>query len=206
MAKGKPGRPPKKKEEPKVEKVEEVVEEKVEVKEESKPEPKKEVKQEQPKEEPKRRVKKQIERNALIPCRSIVYGGLTFKSKKTGAVIVWENYGIVEDVEYQDLQGMKASGSRFLKEPWIIPEDEEVIDALKLREIYDEIVDLEDLEGFFKQSFAQIQESIGKIPDGMKELLKSKAVEMIKKEELNDLRIVKLIDRELNCDLLSLLS
>lgn len=202
MAKGKSSRPPKKDEESTVKKNDETVEVKEESKTESKPKPKKE-KTKQP---PKRKVKKQIERNALIPCRSIVYGGLTFKSQKTGAVIVWENYGIVEDVEYQDLQGMKASGSRFLKEPWIIPEDEEVIDALKLREVYDEIVDLEDLEAFFKQSFDQIQESIGKIPNGMKELLKSKAVEMIREEKLNDIRIIKLIDKELNSDLLSLLS
>ena len=193
MAKGKPGRP--KKIENQAQNIEQEEEKKKEddVKVEETPKPK------------QRKTRKQIDRRALIPCRSLVYGGLIFKSKKTGAHIVWENYGIVEDVEYQDLQAMKASGSKFLKVPWIVPEDDEVIETLRLQGVYNNIIDLEDLNSFFKLSKDEMIKKIDSIPEGMKELLKSKAVSMIKNEELNDIRIIRMLDKKLNSGLMELL-
>lgn len=154
------------------------------------------------KENKKRKIKRKIEPNELIECRSVTNSlMLSYVSPRTGLEINWSNYGDVEYVEYSELLAMKSKQNRFLMEPWIIIEDEDVIEALGLRKYYDNIIDVDNVEDFFHLPPEEIRQKIMKAPNGTKEVIISKAREMIENEALFDLRKINVLNEVLNIDL-----
>ncbi len=138
-----------------------------------------------------------IDRNEMIPCRSIVNGKLTYISTRTGLMTVWSDYGIVEYVDYGELLTMRASQPKFLNKPWIIIEDEDVVNSISgLKALYDQLSDIgEDLELFFQKKPQEIEKILNKLPNSTKALIASKAREMIDNGTLYDLRIINIIDK-----------
>lgn len=172
-------------------KTEEIIENEVvnEVVEEVKPAPKKVNK---PKHDP----------NELVLCRSVRFGGLRLIGPKTRMPYEWFNEGDVREVEYQDLVSWKALGSRYLFEPMIIIEDEDIVDEWRadLGKLYDELQDI-DIKAMFKLPHRQFIAQLKKLPDGMKATVQNMAYSMIQDRTLYDLRIIDAIDEILGTEL-----
>lgn len=146
--------------------------------------------------------KRKIDKDEEISCRSVVSGELVYISRRTHNQIDWDEYGAIQYITVEELMTMKSQQKSFLVRPWIIIEDEDVVDYLGLRSVYDSIVPLEDLEGFLLNSdLSQLAIDIQKAPRGIKELLADKAREMIVNETLHDTRVIKILNNELNIDL-----
>ena len=169
---------------------EEIVEE---VKEVVKPAPKKVNK---PKHDP----------NELILCRSVRFGELRLIGPKTHMPYSWANEGDVREVEYQDLVSWRALHSRYLFEPMIIIEDEDIVDEWRadLGALYDELQEI-DLKALFKLPHRQFVAQLKKLPDGMKTTVQNMAYSMIQDETLYDLRTIKAIDEILGTELMMMI-
>ena len=133
--------------------------------------------------------------------RSVTYGGLTYISTKTRMTYRWNDYGSIVDVEFGELRNMLASNPRFLHEPYMIVEDDEAAEALRLTEIYSKMAMIDNLQDSFKKPFNEIEKILRNLPQGMKDTVASKARQMIENGKLDSLRIIKLIEKELNVDL-----
>jgi hypothetical protein len=146
---------------------------------------------------------KQIDRNEMIPCRSVTSGQLTYISKRTGLMTIWNDFGVVEYLEYGELISMRAAQPKFLTKPWIIIEDSDVVDSISgLKELYDSISQVgEDLESFFKRTPSEFESILSTLPNGTKGLIAFKAREMIDNGSLYDMRIINIIDKYLNTGL-----
>jgi hypothetical protein len=81
-------------------------------------------------------MRKEIDFNTLIPCRSVVIGGLTYISPKSQMMARWENYGDIEYIPFSELITMNAGAKRFLYDPWIIIEDEDAVKHFSLDKVY----------------------------------------------------------------------
>ena len=149
----------------------------------------------------KRKTVKQIDRNELIPCKNVCDNIVVYVSQRTGLKYRWSNYGDVEYIEFGELITMNSSYPKFLREPWIIPEDEDVIEALNLDKIYEKLIPLDEIEDFFTQPLDNIKNAIKKAPKGNQEALVIRAIKMIKDGTLYDTRIIKLIEDELKVTL-----
>lgn len=148
-----------------------------------------------------RKKRKKIDSNEEVICRSIATGRLIYISKHTGLTTIWSKFGDEEALEYGELRTMKASQPGFLTRPLIIVEDDEVVEALGLKELYRQMVDIENIGSFFKKSAKQIKEDLRKSPKGVRQLVGSKAREMIESGELHDIRKIKALEEELKIDL-----
>lgn len=144
---------------------------------------------------------KQIDRNEMIPCKNVTDNKVLYISPRTGLRYQWNSYGDIEYIEFGELLTMRSAYPKFLNEPWIIPEDEEVIELLRLSDVYDRLIPLDDLERFFRNQLDDIREAIRKAPNGNKKSLAIKTREMIENETLYDSRIIKLLEKELKIDL-----
>lgn len=149
--------------------------------------------------------KKQIDRDSLISCFNLTSGKLTYISRKTGLQTVWSNYGDVDYIEFAELLTMKASQPKFLNEPWIFIEDEEVVNQLGLKELYKNIIPVNEVDDFFKLDANNAREILPKLPKGMKELIGDKARKGIQDGDLNNLKLIRLLEQELHLDLISLM-
>ena len=173
---------------------EEIIDTETEVVEEVKPAPKKANK---PKHDP----------NELILCRSVRFGELRLIGPKTRMPYSWANEGDVREVEYQDLVSWRALHSRYLFEPMIIIEDEDIVEEWRadLGDLYDELQTI-DIKAMFKLPHRQFIAQLKKLPTGMKSTVQNMAYSMIQDETLYDLRTIKAIDEILGTELIMMIN
>ena len=154
-------------------------------------EPKKEIKVK----EPVKNVPKKYAPTDTIECRSVTGGKLILIGPKSQLQYTWEDYGDTAWVEYQDLQALQSRKSNFLVKPRFIIEDDELVEqwATMLKPIYNKVTD-QTVEELFELPLAKFKAQLNIMPDGLKDAVKTKAVQMIESEELYDIRKVREID------------
>lgn len=152
-----------------------------------------------------KQTRKKIDKEADYPCKSLVHGNLTYISKKTGMEVTWSEFGDEEWIEFSELQTMKSSQPRFLKEPWLFIDDPDVAEFLGLKQVYDNIISVEEIENFFKLTPKKAKEILKKAPRGIKDTIADKSRKGIEDGSLNNIQIIRVIQEELQIDLISLM-
>lgn len=155
---------------------------------------------------PKKVNKPKHDPSELILCRSVRFGELRLIGPKTRMPYSWANEGDYREVEYQDLVSWRALHSRYLFDPMIIIEDEDIREEWKsdLGKIYDELEQI-DLKAMFKLPLRQFVSQLKKLPDGMKVTVQNMAYSSIQDGTLYDLRIIKAIDEHLGTELMMMI-
>jgi hypothetical protein len=151
---------------------------------------------------PKKTNKPKHDPNELILCRSVRFGELRLIGPKTRMPYSWANEGDVREVEYQDLVSWRALRHKYLFEPMIIIEDEDLVEEWKadLGNLYDELQTI-DIKAMFKLPHRQFIAQLKKLPVGMKTTVQNMAYSMIQDRTLYDLRIIDAIDEILGTEL-----
>ena len=131
----------------------------------------------------------------LVECRSVTGGELILIGDKSKLQYTWADYGDTAWVEYQDLQALQSRRSGFLVKPRFIIEDEDLVEqwGSMLKPIYDKI-NTQTIEDFFELPLNKFKAQLKIMPEGLKEAIKTKAVQMIQNDELYDIRKVREID------------
>lgn len=142
-----------------------------------------------------------------IICRSVKFGELILIGPKTRTPYRWLNEGDVAEVEYQDLLSWKAQRHKYLFEPMIIIEDEELVEEwdTELGKLYSELQNI-DIKALFKLPQRQFVAQLKKLNPGMKSTVQNMAYAMIQDGTLYDLRIIKAIDETLGTELMMMIS
>jgi hypothetical protein len=155
---------------------------------------------------PKKVSKPKHDPSELILCRSVRFGELRLIGPKTRMPYSWANEGDVREVEYQDLVSWRALHSRYLFEPMIIIEDEDLCEEWKadLGDLYDSLMKV-DLKEMFKLPQRQFVSQLKKLPEGMKSTVQNMAYSMIQDGTLYDLRIIRAIDEILGTELMMMI-
>ena len=165
-----------------------------------------EVSEEVVKPAPKKVNKPKHDPSELILCRSVRFGELILIGPKTKMRYSWSNEGDVREVEYQDLVSWRALHSRYLFDPMIIIEDEDVCEEWKadLGKLYEKVHEI-DLKEMFKRPHRQFMAQLKKLPESMKSSVQNMAYAMVQDGTLYDLRIIKGIDEILGTELVMMI-
>ena len=150
---------------------------------------------------PVKKESKKYAPNDLIECRSVTGGGLILVGTKSQLQYEWEDYGDTAYVEFQDLQALQSRKSGFLVKPRFIIEDEELVEqwSSMLKPIYTKINN-QDIDALFELSPDRFEKALSKMPDGIKDSVKTKTAQKLANDELHDIRIVKIIDKLLGTE------
>lgn len=145
----------------------------------------------------------------LVPCKSVTAGELLLPGKKSGILYRWGNYGDVTEVEYQDLMAIKSNKSRYLYEPWMIVDDEELLKTSfwkDLNDVYASFYDIEDdVERVFRLSNDEFEAKLRSMPKGIQKTVASIARDGIDNGTIDSLAKIRAIDNVLGTDLLTLI-
>ena len=133
--------------------------------------------------------------NDTIECHSVTGGALVMVGPKSHLQYTWEDYGDTAWVEYQDLQALQSRKSNFLTKPRFIIEDEDLVEqwGAMLKPVYNKVTD-RTIEEIFELPLSKFKAKLTTVPDGLKDAIKTKAVQMINSEELYDIRKVREMD------------
>lgn len=140
-------------------------------------------------------IKKKYGQEDLIPCRSLVSGGLYIIGARSNFLYTWADYGDVVDVEYRDLVYMLRSNDKSVFEPRIIIEDEQIVSENKvIEELYNSLYSAGDFNTILNLSIAEMKKRIEQLPIGARDAFKDYVVSMIEKKQLDSIKKVKAID------------
>ena len=126
--------------------------------------------QEQPKQEvaqPKAKVTKATlfqDRNRQVIVRSCVDGRVIYKSKRSGMTWKWLKKGAYEVLTVEELLNMESQSHKFLHSPWLMVDDEDIIEAFNLAELYDLVAKVEDIDSFINMSLDEQKQIYNKLP------------------------------------------
>ena len=126
--------------------------------------------QEQPKQEvaqPKQKVTKATlfqDRNRQVIVRSCVDGRVIYKSKRSGMTWKGLEKGAYEVLTVEELLNMESQSHKFLHSPWLMVDDEDIIEAFNLAELYDLVAKVEDIDSFINMSLDEQKQIYNKLP------------------------------------------
>lgn len=154
---------------------------------------------------PAKKTPKKYAPDERIECRSVTGGELVLIGPKTGLQYSWEDYNDTAWVEYQDLQALQSRRSGFLVKPRFIIEDAGLVEqwGSMLKSIYDK-VNTESIEAFFELPLNKFKAQLQVMPAGLKDAIKTRAVQMINSEELYDIRKVREMDAAWGTDFVAM--
>ena len=132
----------------------------------------------------------------MILCRCVRPNLVVFYSTKTDTRYEFGGYGDVNEVDYADLQKLKASKSPILYQPKILIEDEDLRkqwarDLEPVRNEYEGIYETDDI---FDKPYDEFKKFIANSSKGVKELIRTSAVKLINEGKLTDLSKITVID------------
>ena len=104
------------------------------------------------------------DRTREIPVRSCINGRVIYKSKKTGVTYKWLEKGTYEILTIDELLNMESQSQKFLHSSWLMVDDEEVIEAFNLQELYDLVAKVEDIDSFITISLGEQKQIYNKLP------------------------------------------
>ena len=158
-----------------------------------------------PKKAAEKKIPKKFAPDEAIECRSVTGGELIMVGPKTHIRYSWSDYNDTAYVEYQDLQALQSRKSGFLVKPRFIIEDDELVEqwGSMLKPIYAKITN-QSIEEFFNLPLNQFKVKLQTMPAGLKDAIKTKAVQMIRSEELYDIRKVREIDTAWGTDFVAM--
>ena len=154
---------------------------------------------------PAKKTLKKYAPNDMIECRSVTGGELILIGQKSQLQYTWADYNDVTYVEYQALQALQSRRSNFLTKPRFVIEDEELVEqwGSMLKPIYDKVI-RQNIEDFFALPLNKFKAQLNIMPVGLKDAIKTKAVQMIQNDELYDIRKVREIDAAWGTDFVAM--
>lgn len=150
---------------------------------------------------PQRAKKINIDRDEMIPVRSLTDGGLVYISNKSGARYIWSNYGDVEYIDFGEILTMRSSQPKFINDALIVIEDDEVVEFLGLTKMYENLYSFNELDEILNRSIVEIQGLLPKMPNGIKKSLATRARKLIENGEIDGNNKIKILGELLDADL-----
>ena len=145
---------------------------------------------------------RQIDENELIPCRSMTKGILYYKSKRTGTIYEWADYGDVTYIEFKELQNMLGSdGKAFVHQLLFVIEDEDVVKALRLQKFYENYQEIDNLSDLFYLDNDILVDVLKNLPHGLKESAKAVAVQEVRNGNQDSASKIRTMEEGLGVEL-----
>ena len=151
---------------------------------------------------------KKYDMQTPVRCRSVRQNDLIYQAAN-GYEYVWHGFGDIRELPYQDVISLKSRRSKFLYEPWLIIEDEDLLKTKEFAGEFDEIYqiyhDFEDPETFFNRKPSEIREILENAPNGLRDLIVYNASKYIDDGVIDSIGVINTIDDVLGTQLKMLL-
>lgn len=144
---------------------------------------------------------KHLDPDRLVPVMSIFDGVLSYGSEQYRRHWVFRKLGQKDKIPLGEIQtAMNVSPSVFAR-PHLVILDEEVVKYLGLEDVYKFIDNEKQLMDIFNLSMEEFKEIVENAPDGLKEMIVSRAIKEYDSGELYDMRKIRLIEDTYDVDI-----
>ena len=152
---------------------------------------------------------KKYEPNDTIMCHSVFPGTFLFSGPKSKIVYPFEAPGDENPVEYQDLLAALMGKKKSVMAPYIVIDDEELLEDMKwkqVKQIYDDMFAIKDMESFLSMSFDDFKQTFNKLPVGVKKNVMLEISARVRDGRFSEMKKIRLVDEACNSNIAVLLS
>ena len=140
--------------------------------------------------------------NELVVVRNGFEGKLVYVSPRTGEKFVWDELGSELDMELVDLRAAKNAHKGYFENNWFVIDDEEVLEYLGVKRMYQGALSTEEIEKLFKMAPEEIEEKLNQIPKGQKQTIIYRAKRMIVDGEIDSIKVIRTLEKCLGVELI----
>ena len=96
-------------------------------------------------------IPKDVDPSQYVTVRNGFQGKLIYRSKKTGEVFIWDEFGSEQEMELRELRNAKNSSKKFFINNWFMFDEDWIIDYLGMRQYYKDALPIDHFDDIFKQ-------------------------------------------------------
>ena len=138
-------------------------------------------------------------KDEIIEVRSCYDGVVGYTSPKTNTNYKWIEKGDIEVLTIEEILAMNTKKIYF-QTPLLIVEDDRIIEALGLKNIYEAVQKIENIDELIEMDLEDIEDIIGRLSNNHKINLRDEVAKKIKNEEIRDYVVVQALKRILNIE------
>lgn len=147
-------------------------------------------------------VPKDIDASQYVTVRNGFQGRLVYRSKKTGEMFVWDEFGAEQEMELRELRNAKNSYKKFFINNWFMFDEDWITDYLGVRQYYKNAIPIDSFDDIFSQKPSELTKTINGLSDGQKKSAAYRAMELITEHKIDSLSVIKTLENALNIELI----
>lgn len=144
---------------------------------------------------------KDVDVHQLVTVRNGFHGQLIYKSKRTGEVYIWEEFGDEQSIELSELRNAKASNKKFFSNNWFMFDDEWVVDYLGVRQFYKNALTIDNFDDIFDKSPDEIRDIVYGLSDGQRRSMIYRARQLIANGTIDSHKKIQALESSLKTNL-----
>ena len=145
-----------------------------------------------------------LDLKAQVPVRKIGCGTIGYQCKTVNRYLLWSEPDSEYMMTIEEVLNMNNESSLFLHEPLLMVDDEEVMEALNLTDLYNTLFEIEDLDSFCNNSISTIKNKLDTMPKTLRQQVITKMITAINVGSLkckNLLGIMKMLKNDYDIDI-----
>lgn len=117
----------------------------------------------------------------------------------------WLEVGDTQEMTFKQLRIMSTKHPLYFSERWLKPLNDDVLERLKLTKYYESNLSRGDLKLLFGNDVAAVEEMLVNLNLDSKAELSKKAVKAAKDGRINNVKIIRLIEKHLGVEIMELI-
>ena len=140
----------------------------------------------------------EVDLNDIVYVQSCFHGNLFYKSKRNGSIVEWQTFAEEQPMSVDELMYMRNTQPTFFKEQWVrlVGENaDDVFAFLHLDRYCKNNLKFDDFDDVFEMNAEEIEATVKEFTASLKESFARRAKELYDAGELNNLKVIKAIER-----------
>lgn len=149
-------------------------------------------------------VVKEIDPTQYVTVLNGYQGKLTYKSKKTGELFKWNEFGSEQEMELRELRNAKNTYKKYFEKNWFMFSDEFawVIDYLGVGQYYKNAISIDEFDTIFQKTPDELKKIIEGLSDGQKKAVAFRAKTLIADEVIDSNKVIRTLEETLGVELI----
>lgn len=145
---------------------------------------------------------KDVDPTQYVIVRNGFQGRLVYRSRKTGEMFVWDEFGAEQEMELRELRNAKNSYKKFFINNWFMFDEDWIVDYLGVRQYYKNAIPIDGFDDIFTMKPAELKRKVSALSDGQKKSVAYRAKELIAEKKIDSLSVISVLEDALKIELI----
>lgn len=145
---------------------------------------------------------KELRPEDFVTVRNGFNGKLVYRSRSTKELFIWDGLGAEQDMELRELKHARNSARAYFENNWFLFDNPAVPQWLGVDRYYTGALSVDEVDALFEKKPEEIENTLFLMPSGQKEMVASRAKDLIRTgEKIDSLKVIAALERGLGVTL-----